>query len=94
EASAQSAAAGAGGGTEGTQPAGWFDSQGLTASAASLALLLRERDELHQRLHVTELARCAAEQRRCTTEAALARTLQELESQRNLFDPSPLGSPA
>lgn len=52
-------------------------------SAASLASLLRERDDLHQRLHATELARCAAEQRRSTTEAALARTLEELDRQRS-----------
>jgi len=53
-------------------------------SSEGLAMLLRERDDLHQRLHATELARCAAEQRRSTTEAALERTLEELDRQRKL----------
>eukprot|EP00933_Yihiella_yeosuensis_P025651 TRINITY_DN19899_c0_g2_i3.p1 TRINITY_DN19899_c0_g2~~TRINITY_DN19899_c0_g2_i3.p1 ORF type:complete len:742 (-),score=169.44 TRINITY_DN19899_c0_g2_i3:265-2367(-) len=55
------------------------------SSAASLAALLKERDDLHQQLHTTELARCAADQRRSTTEAALARTLEELDGHRKLL---------
>ncbi|CAE7694959.1 AOX1A, partial [Symbiodinium necroappetens] len=50
--------------------------------AAALASLLRERDDLQQRLQVTELARCAAQQRRATAEAALRRCTEDLEWQR------------
>eukprot|EP00439_Symbiodinium_sp_Y106_P069246 s1754_g11.t2 len=50
--------------------------------AAALASLLRERDDLQQRLQATELARCAAQQRRATAEAALRRCTEDLEWQR------------
>lgn len=53
--------------------------------AAALAAMLRERDDLQQRLQATELARCAAQQRRSTAEAALQRATEDLERQRKLM---------
>lgn len=55
------------------------------SSAAALAAMLRERDDLQQRLQATELARCAAQQRRSTAEAALQRATEDLERQRKLM---------
>jgi len=46
------------------------------------ASLLRERDDLRQRLRTAELANCAAEQRRKTAEATLERTLRDLDTRR------------
>jgi chromosome segregation ATPase len=40
--------------------------------------LLRNRDDMRQRLHASEVARCAAEHRVATAEAALTRTQEEL----------------
>ncbi|CAJ1364399.1 unnamed protein product [Effrenium voratum] len=58
------------------------------SSAATLATMLRERDDLHQRLQATELARCAAQQRHATAEAALQRASDDLERQRKLISAS------
>jgi DNA repair exonuclease SbcCD ATPase subunit len=48
----------------------------------SLVALLRSRDDMKQRLHATELARSAAEHRMATAEAALARSVDELNARR------------
>jgi len=53
------------------------------SSAAALAAMLQERDDLQQRLQATELARCAAQQRRSTAEAALQRATEDLDRQQN-----------
>eukprot|EP00913_Durusdinium_trenchii_P008581 g8058.t1 len=44
----------------------------------------QERDDLQQRLQTTELARCAAQQRRSTAEAALQRASDDLDRQKKL----------
>jgi len=54
------------------------------AEPSALVSLLSERHDLQQRLHHAELARAAVEQRAATAEAVLARTLEELESRRQL----------
>jgi len=48
----------------------------------SVVALMRERDDVRQRLHAAELARCAAEHRSSTADAALARSLEELQARR------------
>ncbi|CAK9023937.1 unnamed protein product [Durusdinium trenchii] len=57
---------------------------GTTPTSAALAAMLRERDDLQQRLQTTELARCAAQQRRSTAEAALQRASDDLDRQKKL----------
>jgi DNA repair exonuclease SbcCD ATPase subunit len=48
------------------------------AEPPAVAVLLRSRDDMRQRLQATEQARCAAEHRLATAEAALARSRDEL----------------
>mmetsp|Transcript_161786 Transcript_161786/g.518967 ORF Transcript_161786/g.518967 Transcript_161786/m.518967 type:complete len:774 (-) Transcript_161786:23-2344(-) len=57
-------------------------SQTSDGESTSLAALMRERDDLHQRLKAAELVRSAAESRFSTAESALRRALDELSSRR------------